>query len=185
VREQVEKLFPTSEAPDGQASETHAARGGGEGRCTMSAALTLPYVWATATEMPLLRREAAREPASGIAFYRRRTESLLRKYLRASLAVGRVPAVAADVTLRGRASSYRMKNFEDVVIFTIDVEKCLSVLDPEALKLVVKIAIQEYRFLEVAGQIGQDVRTVAKNYGKALDLLTGEFLRKGLLAQGN
>ncbi|MFZ0662477.1 MAG: hypothetical protein WAM66_07290 [Acidobacteriaceae bacterium] len=150
----------------------------------MSAALTLPYVWATATEAPL-RQEPANEPAGGIVFYRRRTESLLRRYLQASLAVGRVPSVAADVTLRGRASSYRMKNFEDVVIFTIDVEKCLSCLDPEALKLVVKIAIQEYMFLEVAGQIGQDVRTVAKNYGKALDRLTAQFLKKKLLAQGN
>lgn len=78
-----------------------------------------------------------------------------------------------------------MKNFEDVVIFAIDVEKCFGVLAPDALKLVVKIAIQEYMFQDVAGQIGSDVRTVASNYGRALDRLTEEFLRRKLLAIGN
>lgn len=147
----------------------------------MSAALTLPYVWATASTTPTHRERAGAAAEGGIAFYRRRTESLLRRYLRASLAVGRVPSVAQDVTLRGRASSYRMKNFEDVVIFTIDIEKCLQKLDPEALRLVVKIAIQEYMFIEAAEQLRLDVRTVARSYGKALDRLTEEFLKRKLL----
>lgn len=155
----------------------------------MSAALTLPYVWATATSTTAKgtepRESAAGKQAGGIVFYRRRTENLLRRYLRASLAVGRVPSVAADITLRGRMSSYQMKNFEDVVIFAIDVEKCLGVLGPRALKLVVKIAIQEYMFQDVAAQIGADVRTVAKDYGRALDRLTEEFLKRDLLAEGN
>lgn len=147
----------------------------------MSAALTLPYVWATASALEQ-REPRQGEIAGGVAFYRKRTETLLRRYLRASLAVGRVPSVAQDVTLRGRASSYRMKSFEDVVIFTIDVEKCLQKLDPEALQLVVKIAIQEYIFMEAAAQMRMDVRTVARKYGKALDRLTEEFLKRGLLA---
>lgn len=159
----------------------------------MSAALTLPYVWATATSTTATSAAAGVEPqqgstgkqAGGIVFYRKRTENLLRRYLRASLAVGRVPSIAADITLRGRVSSYQMKNFEDVVIFTIDVEKCLMVLSAEALKLVVRIAIQEYLFQDVATQIGSDVRTVAKDYGRALDRLTEEFLKRDLLAGGN
>lgn len=148
----------------------------------MSAALTLPYVWATALEVP------APQPSSecsteGLAFYRKRTEAILRRYLRASLAVGRVSSVAGVTTLRGRASHYRLKNFEDVVIFAIDVEKCLKTLDPKALQLVVKIALQEYMLIEVAEQFRQDVRAVRRNYGKALDWLTAEFLRKRLLEE--
>jgi hypothetical protein len=146
----------------------------------MSAALTLPYVWATAGGTPA-QAKYAECPAGGLAFYRKRTECLVRRYLRASLAVGRVPSVAEDVTLRGRASSYRMKNFEDVVIFTIDVEKCLKMLDPQALHLIVKIAVQEYMLMEVAEQLGLDARTVTRNYGRALDRLTEEFLRRNLL----
>lgn len=146
----------------------------------MSAALTLPYVWATAAE-PLPQPAPDAEPTNGVVFYRKRTESLLQRYLRASMAVGRVPAFAQEVSQRGRATNRRMKNFEDVVIFTIDVEKCLKRLDAEALQLVVKIALQEYAYLEVATQLGQDVRTIVRSYGKALDRLTVELLHKKLL----
>lgn len=154
----------------------------------MSAALTLPYVWATAATTTVAstpQHRAAGKHAGGIAFYRRRTENVLGRYLRASMAVGRVPSIAADITLRGRMSSYQIRNFEDVVIFAIDVEKCLKVLDAVSLKLVVKIAIQDYLFQDVAAQTGSDVRTVAKNYGRALDRLTEEFLKRDLLADGN
>ena len=146
----------------------------------MSAALTLPYVWATASAPPP-HGEQQHAASGGNAFYRRRTEGLLRRYLQASLAVGRVPSVVPDMTLRGRATSCRRKNFEDIVIFTIDVEKCLRRLAPNELRLVVKIAIQEYMFIEAAAQTGMDVRTVARCYGKALDRLTEEFLRRKLL----
>lgn len=147
----------------------------------MSAALTLPYVWATASAASQEEGCAKGAIAGGNAFYRRRTERLLRRYLQASLAVGRVPSISPDMTLRGRATSCRRKNFEDVVIFTIDVEKCLRRLAPDELRLVVKIAIQEYMFIEAAAQTGLDVRTVARCYGKALDRLTEEFLRRRLL----
>lgn len=147
----------------------------------MSAALTLPYVWATASAPPSNQERAKGAAGGGNAFYRRRTENLLQRYLQASLAVGRAPLVGPDLTLRGRATSCRRKNFEDVVIFAIDVEKCLQRLNPHDLRLVVKIAIQEYMFMEVATQIGMDVRTVVRGYGKALDRLTGEFLKRELL----
>lgn len=147
----------------------------------MSAALTLPYVWATAYSEPTPRE--CEHVEEGIQFYRRRTEAVLHRYLKASLAVGRISSVMQDVTLRGRTSSYRMKNFEDVAIFAIDVEKCLKLLDVYSLKLVVKIAIQEYMIIEVAKQMGQDERTVARNYGKALDCLSREFLRREILAE--
>ncbi|HEV2463059.1 MAG TPA: hypothetical protein VGT04_04590 [Acidobacteriaceae bacterium] len=147
----------------------------------MSAALTLPYVWATAHVDPTPRECEPIE--EGIQFYRRRTEAILRRYLKASLAVGRVGSVMQDVTLRGRASSYRMKNFEDVVIFAIDVEKCMKLLDVYSLKLVVKIAVQDYMIVEVAQQMGQDERTIARNYGKALDSLSREFLRRDILVE--
>lgn len=147
----------------------------------MSAALTLPYVWATVHVDPTPRECEPIE--EGIQFYRRRTEAILRRYLKASLAVGRVGSVMQDVTLRGRASSYRMKNFEDVVIFAIDVEKCMKLLDVYSLKLVVKIAVQDYMIVEVAQQMGQDERTIARNYGKALDSLSREFLRRDILVE--
>jgi hypothetical protein len=61
------------------------------------------------------------------------------------------------------------------------VEKCLKMLEPQALNLVVKIAIQEYLLMEVAAKFGQDARTVTRIYGAALDRLTIEFLKRKLL----
>ena len=107
----------------------------------------------------------------------------LRRYLRASLAVGRVPSIAEDITFRGRASSHTLKNFEDVVIFVIDVERCLKMLEPQALQLVVKIALQEYMLMEVAERLCLDARTVTRIYGAALDQLTLEFLKRDLLLE--
>ncbi len=147
----------------------------------MSAALILPYVWATVKDRGPERQRNGERPREELAFFRKRTEGLLRRYLRASLSVGRVPSVSENLTLRGRVSSYRIKNFEDVVIFAIDVEKCMKALDPQALHLVVKVALQEYMLLEVAEQLRQDVRTITRHYGEALDQLTVEFLKKKLL----
>jgi DNA-directed RNA polymerase specialized sigma24 family protein len=137
-------------------------------------------VWATACGAPA-KESSEKCLTGGLAFYRKRTENLLRRYMRASLAVGRVPSVTEDITLRGRASSHHLKNFEDVVIFAIDVEKCLKTLEPRAFQLVVKIALQEYLLMEVAQQLRLDARTVARNYGRALDNLTAELFKKGLL----
>ncbi|HEX5235108.1 MAG TPA: hypothetical protein VFW25_07240 [Silvibacterium sp.] len=146
----------------------------------MSAALTLPYVWATASGADA---RSENTPIEGTAFYRRRTEKVLRRYLRASLAVGRVPSFANSLVMRGRATSYRLKNFEDVVIFAIDVEKCLKTLDAQGLQVVVRIAIQDYLLMDVAQQLCLDARTVNRKYRNALDLLTVQFLRKGILEE--
>jgi hypothetical protein len=146
----------------------------------MSTALTLPYVWATAVKAPV-RRVYSSKMNNGLGFYRNRTENLLRRYLHASLAVGRVPSVVSDVRLRGRVSSHRIKNFEDVVIFSIDIERCLKMLDSYLLQLIVKIALQEYLLHDVAEQLQLDVRTVARNYRVALDQLTEILLDRGLL----
>lgn len=74
-----------------------------------------------------------------------------------------------------------MKNFEDVAIFVIDVERCLKTLDPHLLQIVVKIAIQDYLMHDVAKQLGLDVRTVTRSYRVALDRLTDVLLSHGLL----
>jgi hypothetical protein len=68
----------------------------------------------------------------GTAFYRRRTENLLRRYMRASMEMGRTPSLLGNTIFRGRASSYRMRTFEDCIIFIFDVEKCLKRLDAES-----------------------------------------------------
>src|ERR1700761_9015624 len=111
--------------------------------CAMSTALTLPYVWAATT--PPARTGCFRaQPQNGIAFYRKRTEALLRRYLRTSLDMGRMPSPLGQTVFRGRASCSRLRNFEDAVVFVIDVEACLKRLDAHSQMLVARITLQEY-----------------------------------------
>ncbi len=146
----------------------------------MSAALTLPYVWATVNE-PVVERDRHLRPLGGLAFYRRRTEILLRRYMSVSMDMGRVPSVMGNLEFRGRRSSYRIRNFEDAVIFVIDVERCLKRLDGFSQELIARIALQEYTQAETAVLMKQGVRTVTRRYAEILDRLTSIFLERKLL----
>ena len=144
----------------------------------MSAAPVLPYVWATVSRKLLDSRPT---PLGGLAFYRRRTEILLRRYMSVSMDMGRVPSVMRNLEFRGRGSSYRIRNFEDAVIFVIDVERCLKSLDGYSQELLARIALQEYTQAETAELMNQGVRTVTRKYGEVLDRLTTLFLDRELL----
>jgi hypothetical protein len=134
-------------------------------------------------EMPA-QRSAVVVPISSLAFYRRYTELLLRRYMQVSLHMGRVTSVLGNCVFRGRVSSYRIKSFDDAVIFVYDVEKCMRVLSPEQKELVARIALQEYTQAEAAELTHQSLRTVVRRYGEAVDKLTQVFLDKDLLEIG-
>ena len=141
----------------------------------MSAAITIPLIQADSAWEK--RQQETGRPASqaifgGTAFYRKRTEGLLRRYMRASMEMGRTPSVIGTAIFRGRVSSYRLRTFEDCIIFIFDVEKCLKRLDSESKELIARIALQEYTFEETAKLTQQSERTVGRKYALALDFLT-------------
>lgn len=142
--------------------------------------LALPYVWAVAEITPSQPR-LHRRPLSGAAFYRKHTEALLRRYMRVSLDVGRLPSILSRTVVRGRATCSRIRNFEDAVIFVIDVERCLKRLDMPSQELVARIALQEYTQAETAELTGQSARSIFRKYGESLDQLTAIFLEARLL----
>lgn len=82
---------------------------------------------------------------------------------------------------RGRVTSYRVRSFEDVVIFRLDVERCLAKLEADELQLIRRIALQEYTQGEAALMLGLSLRSCVQRYGQALDRLTGLFLEYRLL----
>ncbi len=146
----------------------------------MSAAMViLPVVWATAArpEAVVERRQTAPE----LAFYRKYTEGMLRRYLKLSMEAGRAPSLLGREMFRGKVTNYRVKCFDDVVIFVHDVEKCLATLDEEQQLLIERIALQEYTHSETAGMMGLHLWTVTRGYSDALDLLTEMFLKRKLL----
>jgi Sigma-70, region 4 len=166
----------------------------------MSAALHLPMVWGTGnTEQAWpekhkteeakqagkarAKREEKQdsEPDVSLAFYRKHTEGMLRRYLYASMQVGRAPSILGDPIARGWVSSRPVRTFEDAVIFVLDVERCLEKLGALDRALLSRIVLQEYTQPETAALLGMSPRTVTYKYPQALDRLTEKLLNAGLL----
>jgi len=174
----------------------------------MSAALAiLPTVWATATVSeekkssvglrkavasvknattvaiePAAVVEQPKRTAPEVAFYRKYTEGLLRRYVRLSLEVGRAPSLLGREMFRGNVTNYSsVTGFDDVVIFVHDVERCVAVLEERHRDLIRRIALQEFTLEETAALLDLPVLRVLRRYWKALDALTEIFLERKLL----
>ncbi len=157
----------------------------------MSTALVLTTVWGSiaAEEERLnhhtlsLTRLTAQtdEPPVSLAFYRKHTESILRRYLYASMQVGRAPSILSDPVGRGWASSRPIRTFEDAVIFVLDVERCLDRLEALDRQILSRVVLQEYTQAETAVLLGMSTRTMSYKFPQALDRLTGRLLEAGLL----
>lgn len=148
----------------------------------MSAAPAMPCVVPAAMavaehDLPLARPK----PIEGFAFYRKHTLALLRRYLRISMELGRAPCVLGKILFRGRVSSYRLRTFEDGIIFILDVEKFLKQLDPVSQAVVTHLVLEDYSNIEVAAMTGESLRSVGRIYGEAMNRLTALFLQFGLL----
>jgi hypothetical protein len=163
----------------------------------MSAALQLPVVWGAASPEAVLKQARSKpegirgtvvsvpsrcpEPDAGLAFYRRHTESVLQRYLYASMLIGRTPDLLRDSVGRGWASSRPIRTFEDAVIFVLDVETCLKKLNTFDRTMLTRIVLQDYMHAETADMLGIAVRTVTYKFPQALDRLTRLLLNSGLL----
>jgi hypothetical protein len=129
------------------------------------------------SELPVGRPK----PIGGFAFYRKHTMGLLQRYAQLSMELGQPQSALGKVVLRGRVSSYRLRTFEDGLVFVLDVEKCMKQLDRNSRKIVAHVAIEDYTMMEAVTLTGQGLRTIARIYGEAMDRLTDLFLRFGLL----
>ena len=151
-------------------------------RCRMSAMLASPCIVATATavaesELPVGRPK----PIVGFEFYRKHTVGLLRHYAQVSMELGQPQSALGKMVLRGRVSSYRLRTFEDGLVFVLDVEKCIKQLDRTSRRVVAFVAVEDYTMMEAVTLTGQSLRSIARIYGEAMDRLTDLFLRFGLL----
>lgn len=153
----------------------------------------LPRVWATASETAeqvvehSLRSEREQgterkgRPRTELAFYRKYTEAMLRRYGQMRMERGRVPSMLGREMFRGKVTSYRIRSFEDAVIFRLDVERCLATLSTMEMQLIRRIALQEYTQGETAGLLGMSLRGCVQKYGEALDRLTAILLERKML----
>jgi len=165
----------------------------------MSAAFQLPMEWDASSAEAAWQSEQRRskqqsaerpelklgkndyKPPANLAFYRKHTESLLRRYLYASMQVGRAPSILGDSVGRGWASSRPVRTFEDAVIFVLDIENCLSQLSILDRELLGRVVLQDYTQEEAALMLGIGIRTVGYRFPLALDRLTDKLLAADLL----
>ncbi len=116
-----------------------------------------------------------------LAFYRKYTEAMLRRYATMSMEAGRVPSLLGQEMFRGKVTSCKVTGFDDVVIFVEDISKCLKQLDSGLRHLVRRIALEGYTQGETAAMLGIPMRTVVRRYAEATDRLTRLFLDRNLL----
>jgi DNA-directed RNA polymerase specialized sigma24 family protein len=171
----------------------------------MSAALQLPVFWeagdaqrndeggrerrqgARTAVRAEVRAEARAEgkpaavPQVSLAFYRKHAEKTLRRYLYASMQVGRAPSILGEPIARGWVSSRPVHTFEDAVIFVLDVERCLNSLGSLDRQMLYRVVIQEYTQAEAGTLLGMSVRSISNKFPVALDHLTEKLLAAGLL----
>jgi hypothetical protein len=167
----------------------------------MSAALQLTMIWgegstpqdrrhsakgndrrgSKAIELDFVQDEPEAKPDASLAFYRKHTEKMLRRYLYASMQVGRSPSILGDPIARGWVSSRPIRTFEDAVIFVLDIEKCLDKLPSLDRQMLSKVVLQEYTQAETASLLGMSARALSYKFPIALDRLTEKLLASGLL----
>ncbi len=116
-----------------------------------------------------------------VSYFRRHTERMLRRYLYASMQVGRAPSVLADSVGRGWVSSRPVRTFEDAVIFVLDMERCIDRLDTIDQRIIARVVLQEYTQAEAATLIGMSVRAMSYKLPRALDRLTRHLVNANLL----
>jgi hypothetical protein len=115
--------------------------------------------------------------------YRKRTIGLLRRYMRLSIAVGRMPSLLGREFFRSRVTCYKGSTFEDSAIFVHDVERSLEGLSEFDKKLIAKVVLQEYSQEEAGRQLGCGLRHAARCFAEALDRVTEIFLKRELLTR--
>jgi hypothetical protein len=179
MREAVTGLRLVHVAKGITASEVREVREGTTGRV-----LTVPRIWAVAA--PSRRgvragQDEVQQPKVELAFYRKYTEAMLRRYLKTSMEAGRVPSLLGREMFRGQVTSYKVKSFEDAVIFCVDVERCLGRLRRDEQQLIQRIGLQRYTQGEAALLLGMSLRRCIQRYGETVDRLTEMFLSVGLL----
>jgi predicted DNA-binding protein (UPF0251 family) len=163
----------------------------------MSAAQVLPWLQACAHQpapaklfsqrlvlaaaaKPALPQPQSR-PAAELAFYRKYTEGMLRRYVSMSMEAGRVPSLLGKEIFPGNMSTYQVHSFEDNVIFIHDMESCINKLDTDQQWLIRRIALQQFTQEEAARMLQQTRRCVMRRYDDAMNRLTGILLEVKLL----
>jgi len=116
-----------------------------------------------------------------IWLYRKKTWSLLRRYMQWSLEAGRLPSLLGRELFRAKITAYTATTFESRVIFLHDMERCLDQLDTFDRQLIGRICLQEYDHETAARILHCDRKTIERRLPDLIDELSEAFLKAELL----
>ena len=114
--------------------------------------------------------------------YRDRSIALLKRYVRLSIEIGRLPSLLGREFFRGRVTSYSFSTFEDTVIFVHDMEHSVEKLSSFQQAMIGKIVLEEYSQREAAKILNCPLRTVERFFPEALDCLSQILLAGGIMS---
>jgi DNA-directed RNA polymerase specialized sigma24 family protein len=134
---------------------------------------------------PAPEPDDALDPNPDLRAYRRRTVTMLRRYLRYSLETGRVPSLLGGEYFRTGVTSYGVVTFEDRVIFVHDMESCLQRLDDFSVQLIARHTLQEHDLEATARLLHCNEKTIRRAIPAALDQLSEILLEVGLMEKMN
>lgn len=137
-----------------------------------------PHTDALSDSEPL---ETALDRNPDVWLYRKRTASLLRRYMRYSVETGRLPSIVGREMFRTRLSHYTVSTFEDRVIFVRDVERCLERLHKFDQQIIAKVVLQDHSQERAAILLNCARKTVERRMPEVLDILSEAFLEARLL----
>ena len=119
-------------------------------------------------------------PEPEVSIHRAATIGMLRRYFNRSVELGRLPSMMGREVFRSRVPS-RPKSFEDVVVYVLDIERCLHQLRRPDQELITRVVLQEFTQEEAARVLGRTVISVERRLPEVLDILSERFLQLGLL----
>jgi predicted DNA-binding protein (UPF0251 family) len=114
--------------------------------------------------------------------YRSQTIALLRRYFRTALEVGRLPALLGRECFRSRVSHRKVCTFEDQIIFTHDLDRCLDRLERQEQGLISLIVFQEYSHEDAGREMRLHRNNVRQNFFRAIDVVTQMLIEGGYIA---
>jgi len=113
--------------------------------------------------------------------YRDRSIALLKRYVRLSVEIGRLPSLLGREFFRGRVTTYSFSTFEDTVIFVHDMEQSVEKLNPLEQAMIGKIVLEEYSQRDAAKILNWPLRTIERLFPEALDHLSKILLAGGIM----
>jgi DNA-directed RNA polymerase specialized sigma24 family protein len=116
-----------------------------------------------------------------IWLYRKKTWTLLRRYMQWSLEAGRLPSLLGRELFRAKITAYSSTTFESRVIFLHDMERCLDRLEDFDRQIIARVCLQQYDHDAAARILHCTRKTIERRLPDLIDELSEVFLKAELL----